>query len=394
MQAKDKTCISLKKGREKAVLQKHHWIYSGAVSKITSHQVGEIAEVYSAESAKLGLALLNIPGESIVAHMIAFGEESLQEALQERLHTAYQFRKKWFDPQVTNSYRLINAEGDGIPGLIIDSYNNVLVLQISHPGIEKIKDILVSFLIEICKPRSIIEKSTSKLRKKEGLQEARAHLYGEHLSEVEILENGIKYAVDLFEGQKTGFFLDQRDSRAFVAKLSHNRKVLNCFAYTGGFSISALFGGAKHVDSVEISKKCEARIDKNIALNNLPQERHCFFGSDVFDHFKNCNWDYDLVILDPPAFTKKRTDIPAAFRAYKDLNLQAMKKMAPNSLLLTCSCSYHIDAEVFQNILFRASLEANRSIRIIGTHRMAIDHPISIFHPESAYLKSFLLAID
>ena len=390
MQKENSPRIDLKKGKEKPILQRHHWIYSGAVEKNPSHKPGDVAEVYSAQGEKLGLALFNTQGQSIVAHMIVFGYDSLEVTLRNRLETAYQFRKKW----LINSYRLFNAEGDGIPGLIIDSYADVLVLQISHPGIEKIKGLLVSLCIEICKPRSIIEKSTSALRKKEGLQEARNHLYGEELTEVEIVENGLKYSVDLFEGQKTGFFLDQKESRKLIAELSFGRKVLNCFAYTGGFSISALHGGATHVDSVEISKKCEARIEKNIALNHLPKDRHRFIGSDVFDFLKTCKWDYDLVILDPPAFTKKRTDIDAAFRAYKDLNQEAMSKMAKNSLLLTCSCSYHIDEELFKNILFRAALEAKRSVRIVSSHRMAMDHPISVFHPESAYLKSFLLAID
>lgn len=384
--------IDLKKGKERPILQRHHWIYSGAIAKLTSK--GDIATVYASTGEKLGLALLNLPGQSISAHMIAYGNESLTDALKNRLETAFHFRKKWFDPTVTNAYRLINAEGDGIPGLIIDSYADVLVLQISHPGIEKIKVQLISLCIEICRPRAIIEKSTSKLRKKEGMEELRSHLYGEKITATEIIENGIRYFVDFQEGQKTGFFLDQRESRAFIAKLSKNRKMLNCFAYTGGFSVSALHGGATHVTSVEISKKCQAQVEKNIALNQLSLDRHTFICSDVFEYLKTSNWDYDLVILDPPAFAKKKTDISQAFKAYKDMNQYTMSNMAPNSLLLTCSCSYHIDESLFQNILFRASLEAKRSIRIISTHRMAIDHPISIFHPESAYLKSFLLAIE
>lgn len=383
--------IDLKKGKEKPILQRHHWIYSGAIAKVTP---GVVSVVYSAKGEKLGLALLNQPGQSICAHMIAFGEETLEEALTQRLQTAYNFRRKWFDPSTTNAYRLINAEGDGIPGLIIDSYAGVLVVQISHPGIEKIKDLIVSLCVGICQPRSIIEKSTSKLRKKEGMDEVRSHLYGEKISQIEILENGIKYLVDFQEGQKTGFFLDQRDSRALISSLSANRRVLNCFAYTGGFSLAALHGGAKHVTSVEISKKCGPQIEKNIELNHIPPHQHTFVAADVFDYLKTTTWDYDIVILDPPAFAKKKGDIPQAFHAYKEMNQFAMSQMAPNSLLLTCSCSYHIDESLFRNLLFRSALEAKRSIRIIGSHRQALDHPISIFHPESAYLKSFLLAID
>ena len=385
--------ISLKKGKERPILQRHHWIYSGAIAQISTHQPGDAAEVYAAGGEKLGLAFLN-EGHSIAAHMIAFGGQTLEEALRARLEMAVSLRKKWFDPKQTNGVRLINAEGDGIPGLIVDSYAGVLVMQISHPGIERIKDLLVSLAIEICRPRAIYEKSTSFMRKKEGMKEFRAHLYGEEVLEVEILENGLVYSVDLIEGQKTGFFLDQRESRQLVASLSSGRRVLNCFAYTGGFSVAALSGGATHVDSVEMSAKCESRLEKNITLNGLSIAQHRFIKADVFDYLKVCNWDYDLVILDPPAFVKKRDDVARAFRAYKDMNQQAMTKMAAGSLLLTCSCSYHIEESLFQNILFRAASEANRSIRILSRHRMALDHPVSIFHPESAYLKSFLLAID
>jgi 23S rRNA (cytosine1962-C5)-methyltransferase len=324
--------------------------------------------------------------------MIAFGEETLAAALRSRIFDAAALRRTWFDPAKTNAYRLINAEGDGIPGLIVDVYAQVFVLQISHPGIEAIKELILSLLIELCQPRAIYEKSTSFLRKKEGMGESRAHLYGETQPEVEIIENGLRYSVDLIEGQKTGLFLDQREMRSLVRELAAGRRVLNCFAYTGGFSIAALAGGASHVDSVESSAKCAPRLDKNLALNQL--SNHRFVQADVFGFLKTCDWNYDLVILDPPAFVKKRDDLPRAFRAYKEMNAHVMEKMAPNTLLLTCSCSYHVEESLFQNILFRAATEAKRQVRILGRHRLALDHPISIFHPESGYLKSFLLAIQ
>lgn len=229
------------------------------------------------------------------------------------------------------------------------------------------------------------------MRRKEGLQEVRALIYGDPQSEVEVLEKGLLYSVDVLDGQKTGLFLDQREMRSLVRELSSEKRVLNCFAYTGGFSIAALAGGAKHVDSVEISAKCGPRIEKNLQLNQLTG--HQFVCEDVFDYLKKTDWNYDLVILDPPAFVKKREDIAKAFYAYKDLNRHAMEKMKPNSLLLACSCSYHVDESLFQNILFRAANEAGRSVRILEKHRQAHDHPISIFHPESSYLKSFLLYI-
>lgn len=386
------TRLSLKRGKERPILQRHHWIFSGAIAKMPQAKAGDLAEVYSADGSFLGQALLN-PGHSISGHMIAFGTESLEEAFSQRIANAYSLRKKWFDPSITNAYRLINAEGDGIPGLIVDSYDGALVMQISHPGIEKYKELIVSLLTSTVQPRSIFEKSTSFMRKKEGMEEIRSHLYGDTCSQVEVLENGLRFSVDLLEGQKTGLFLDQRDMRLWVKQLSSNRRILNCFAYTGGFSISSLSGGASHVDSVESSGKCAAAAQKNIEINQLDANRHRFIQADVFDFLKTTDWNYDLVILDPPAFVKKKDDIDRAFRAYKDMNAFAMQKMAPGSLLLTCSCSYHVQEELFQNILFRAALESKRSLRILGRHRQAIDHPVSIFHPESSYLKSFLLAV-
>lgn len=330
-------------------------------------------------------------GRSILGHMLAFGDESIEVSLRKRIAEAALLRKRAFDPSQTNALRLINAEGDGIPGLIVDAYADVLVMQVANPGIERLKDKIAAYLIEEFKPRSLFEKSTSFMRRKEGLQEVRQLIYGDPATEVEVLEKGLRYSVDVLEGQKTGLFLDQREMRSLIRELSANKRVLNCFAYTGGFSVAAIAGGATHVDSVDVSAKCGPRIEKNLALNNL--QGHQFYPEDVFDFLKKTDWNYDIVILDPPAFVKKRDDIAKAFYAYKDLSRHAIEKMKPNTFLLTCSCSYHVDEELFQNILFRAAHEAGKAVRILEKHRQAHDHPISIFHPESSYLKSFLLYI-
>ncbi len=394
MQAQEvETRIRLKKGKERPLLQRHHWIFSGAIAELTSKEPGSIAEVYSHEKQRIGLAMIGT-GQSIVGHMIAFGEETLSEALESRIADAIAMRTRLFDPAHTNAYRLINAEGDGLPGLIVDSYNGVLVLQFSHPTMELLKDQILALLIQYATPRAVYEKSTSFLRKKEGMSEIRAHLYGLELPEVVVLENGLRYNVQVLDGQKTGLFLDQREMRSLIRTLSPNKRVLNCFAYTGGFSISALAGGATQVDSVEISKKCQPLVEQNIALNSLSLAQHRFFAEDAIKFVASSDMSYDLVILDPPAFVKKKQDIDKAFRAYKDLNRAAIEKMPAGSLLLTCSCSYHVGEELFQNILFRAALEAGRKVRILSRHRQALDHPLSIYHPESGYLKSLLLYIE
>jgi 23S rRNA (cytosine1962-C5)-methyltransferase len=287
---------------------------------------------------------------------------------------------------------MINAEGDGIPGLIVDAYADVLVVQISHQGLDSIKDLLVRILVEEFHPAAIYEKSTSFLRKKGGMDEAKSLLYGTERPVVEVLENGLKFAVDVCNGQKTGLFLDQREMRQFVREHAKDCNILNAFAYTGGFSIAALDGGAAHVDSVEISARCREPLEENLRLNGL--QNHRFVESDFFEFLKGSDLAYDLVILDPPAFVKKRADITNAFRAYKELNRLTMEKVPAGSLLLTCSCSYHVDEPLFQNIVFRASLESKRRVRILSRHRQALDHPVSIFHPESTYLKSFVLYVE
>lgn len=385
--------IILKKNKERPIRQRHHWIYSGAVQSLPSPEAGNIVPVYSAQKELLGLAAIS-RGHSIIAHMLSFGSMSLEDSLRDQVRKAFLLRKNWFDPVLTNSYRLINAEGDGIPGLIVDSYDGILVMQISHPGIESIRELIVSILVEEVCPKGIYEKSTSFLRKKEGLTEVRSHRWGVEAQTCLIRENGLIYRIDLEKGQKTGWFFDQREMRKLVFELSNQRRVLNVFAYTGGFSISALAGGAQQVDSVEISAKCEALIRENISLNQLSLEKHRFFGQDAFNFLKNEPLDYDLIILDPPAFVKKREDIAEAFRAYKELNRLTISKMKPGSVLMTCSCSYHVDEPLFQNIIFRAAHEANRQVRFIGKHRQALDHPVSVFHPESVYLKSFVLYLD
>lgn len=385
--------IRLKKGKERPILQHHHWIYSGAVQETSSQEAGALSEVFSHEGTRLGVAMLN-PGRSILGHMLAYGDQTVFDAISARITAAISLRKSLFQPHLTNALRLINAEGDGIPGLIVDDYAGVLVIQISHPALETLKPQIISALATQLNPKAIYEKSTSFLRRKEGMEEVRGLLYGEECPEVEIIENGLRFHVHLLEGQKTGLFLDQREMRALIRQLANKRRVLNCFAYTGGFSIAALAGGAISVDSVEISKKCEPAVLRNLQLNHLNPDQHRFLATDALDYIASADLDYELIILDPPAFVKKREDINKAFRAYKDLNAAAMRKMPPNSLLLTCSCSYHVSEELFQNILFRASLEAKRKVRILQSHRQAFDHPISIFHPESSYLKSFLLFIE
>jgi 23S rRNA (cytosine1962-C5)-methyltransferase len=358
--------------------------------KTSKFKDGDVADVFSSSGKLLGKAIMS-PSKSIAAQMLAFGEEGIEESIKRNISEAIQIRRRLFDPTSTNAFRLINSEGDGIPGLIVDAYQNLLVIQCASAGIDRFKPIILEHLIREAAPSAIYEKSTSNLRRKEGLQEVRGWLYGDPVEFVDILENGIRYRVDPVRGQKTGFFLDQREMRSWVQTAAKNRKVLNCFAYTGGFSVAALKGGALSVDSVEASAQCGPWIDANLAMNGL-FTGHRFISADVFEFFKNtCSWDYDLIILDPPAFIKDKKDLSRGCSSYQALNHQVIQHAKPSTLLLTSSCSAYLDEATFQTLLFKAA--QGRNVRILGTHREALDHPISLFHPESRYLKTFLLYI-
>lgn len=376
-------CINLKKGRDRSIRQGHHWVFSGAVAAAHDLAEGGTAQVRSAEGELLGTALVS-PGRSILASLLARGDQTLEDALRWRIGDALALRKSL--PIGSNAVRLIHAEGDGIPGLIADQYDDVAVLQLSHPSLEPYRELIASLL----PATTVYEKSTSALRKKLGGSDVRALLKGPEKPHVEVIERGMKLSVDLLQGQKTGLFLDQREMRSLIRTLAYNRRVLNCFSYTGAFTVAALMGGAASALSVDVSEKCGPALEKNLALNNLQAP---FIASDAADFIRNDPLQFDLVILDPPAYAKKQADVPGAFRAYKDLNRAALAKMPAGSLLLTCSCSAFVNEELFQNILFRAAHEAGRSVRILERHRQALDHPVSLFHPETAYLKSFLLYI-
>ena len=327
--------------------------------------------------------------------MLSFEDEPLEKTLHRHLKAALDMRRILFEGKQTDAYRLVNGEGDLLPGLIIDCYRDVLVVQISTLGMQQLKQQVVDWLIAAMQPRCIYEKSLLPSRKEEGLFDVQGALYGAvPASLIEVHENGLKFNVSVLHGQKTGFFLDHREMRQMVRGLARGKKVLNCFAYTGGFSIYAAAGNASAVDSVDISAAAMEMAERNMALNGFASLNHRFFTDDVFQFLRDKPLDYDLVILDPPAFAKRQKDIVAACRGYKDINRVAMQKMPKGALLLTSSCSYHVDEALFQTVVFQAAVEAKRTVKILSRHLMASDHPINICHPESDYLKSLLLYIE
>lgn len=384
--------VRLKPLKETSLKNRHRWVFSGAVDSASGAEDGE--EVRVADSKGVFLARGTYHSKtSISVRVHAFTETGFEETIRERVEASKKLRASLFDPSVTNAYRLIHSEADGLPGIVVDRYADVFVVQISTLGAELRKTALVDSLVSSFAPRAILEKSNIPSRKEEGLKPFEGALYGEAPEEVEVLENGMKFFVR-FDGQKTGFFLDQREERDLVRHMAKGRKVLNAFAYSGGFSIAALAGGASVVDTLDISESAVELARRNVATNGYSTDKNGFFAEDAFDFLRNRPLDYGFVVLDPPAFAKKKHDIENAVRGYREINATTMRKMPRDSFLLTCSCSYFVDEELFKKTIFQAARDAKRDVKILSKHRLAADHPVSIFHPEGDYLKSFLLYLE
>lgn len=385
--------VVLKHGKDKPIRNFHHWIFSGAIESMPNYEDGEILAVTSAQHMFLGYAYFNSK-TSIAGRMVSFSQRKPLAAIEHNIIAAVELRKTLFKDSETNAFRLINAEGDNIPGLTIDQYKDVLVMQVSTLGIERIKDHILDFLIKHVNPRTIFEKSEMPARRNEGLGTFSGYLYGEEDPIVTITENGHAFEINLEKSHKTGFYLDQREMRKLIGNLAKDKRVLNCFSYTGGFSIYAAKQGAETVDSLDISKEVIEQAQRNFELNGMDPNKYGFVAKDIFQFIEEDSLDYDIVILDPPAFAKKKEDFGNAFRAYKKLNKKAIQRMPSGSFLLTCSCSYNMQENEFLRAITEASEETGRKIRIIQKHRHAMDHPQNIYHHEMDYLKSFLLYID
>ncbi len=386
-------CI-LQKGKERPVLNRHPWIFSGAIDQIEEgFEAGDLVRVFSAHDYFLGIGYLN-PESQIVVRMLAFEDVTIDEAFFDaRIAQAIEVRKRFLPPQ-TNAYRLIHSEGDFLSGLTVDVYGDFLVAEFNTAGIDTWKPVIVKILRSHFPGHSIFERSDSDLRRWEGLKRSVGVLAGAEPPEaIEIEENGLRFGVDVKGGQKTGFFLDQRESRAVVRDIAAGKRVLNCFAYTGGFSVYAARGGASQVVSVESSEPAVAMGRKNFERNGLTPEQSVWAQTDVFDYLRTTKKEFDLIILDPPAFCKSKNQVQDAARGYKDINLQALRMLPPGGLLFTFSCSSYITPDLFQKILFGAAADAKRNVRILKKTSHAFDHPINIYHPEGDYLKGLLCEV-
>lgn len=384
--------IILKPDKEKPVLARHPWIFSGAIDGTEgSYQKGDVVVIQSARGDFLGKGYFN-PNSQIAVRILTFNDETIDtDFFKRRIDNALAARKEWI-PQETNAYRLIHSEGDFLSGLIVDRYADFLVVQLLTAGMERLQDQIVAALEVVIHPKGIFEKDDSEARAFEGLPERLAILKGEAPPElIEIKEYGNKFLVDVHGGQKTGFYLDQRENRRLVTFHSANKRVLNCFGYTGGFSVYAAKGDANEIITVESSQEALRLAERNMTLNGFDSPRFKYLVEDVFDFLRREQKAYDLIVLDPPAFAPTKGSVMQATRGYKDINRLALKLLSPGGLLFTYSCSHHIDSLLFQKVLFAAAKDAAVNVRILEKTSNPFDHPVNIYHPEGEYLKGFVL---
>ena len=385
--------VSLKKGKEKPLARKHPWIFSGAIARQEeSIEPGEWVEVTDYEGNTLGFG--HYGRASIAVRMLRFGKTATRESVyRDALKSAINLRKSiGFPNSSTNSFRLVHGESDGIPGLIIDWYDGHVVMQGHTAGILSDHELIAEQLNELCgaEIRSLLFKSTLS----HGNEKTTKELKGPVPEQVEILENGHPFLVSVKTGQKTGFFLDQRDNRQLLGSISKGKRILNAFSYTGGFSVYALKAGAEQVISIDSSSNALELGERNMALNECAS-RHQSVEADVMQYLKEQDLgEFNVVILDPPAFAKSRKNRHKAVQAYKRLNAGAMESMSPGSLLMTFSCSQVVDKQLFQDTLSAAAIESGRNVRVLYQLHQPADHPVSLAHPESEYLKGLLLSVD
>ena len=383
--------VILKKGKEKSILRRHPWIFSGAVYGVTQElNDGEMVDVVDAQNQHLGTGYFSDKG-SIVVRLLTFGEETFSENFwTEKLQSAWELRVKLLNIEVTNAFRVIHGEGDGIPGLIIDYYDKNWVIQAHSSGIyyavQEIANAIQHSFPDYCE--TIYCKSSGTLPN----TGTDYFLFG-NKEETIAKENNILFSVNWVEGQKTGFFLDQRENRKLLGKFSKGKKVLNTFCYTGGFSIYAMSSGAELVTSVDISQKAVDLAAKNMELN-FPNANHKAVADDVFNFMKENHQIYDVIVLDPPAFAKSIKSKHTATQAYKRLNIAGLKALAPKGILFTFSCSQVIDDVLFYNTVAAAAIETGRTIRVLHKLEQGPDHPTNIYHPEGHYLKGLVLYVE
>ena len=384
------TKITLRKTRETRVRSGHPWLYASEIERVEGESAAGVAEVYSAKGTFLARALYN-PASQIALRILTTHDEPIDaDFFARRVRTAWEYRQRFCD---VNSCRAIYAEADFLPGLVVDKFGGVLVVQVLSLGMELWKRELTDILVEVIRPEGIYERNDVPVRRLEGMQETTGLLYGDVPDRVPMVENGIVSAVDVKHGQKTGFFLDQKENRAAIAPLCPGARVIDMFCHNGSFALNAAKYGAREVTGVDISEEALAVARDNARANGLDanfEAHNCF---DLLRALSDQGEKYDLVILDPPAFTKTRQMTERALRGYKEINLRGMKLVPDGGFLVSCSCSQHVDDAAFTAMLNEAARDAKKKLRMVEFRTQAKDHPILPASPETKYLKCAILQV-
>ncbi|MBD5213481.1 MAG: class I SAM-dependent rRNA methyltransferase [Bacteroidales bacterium] len=389
--------IHLKRGKEESLDRFHPWVFSGAIASAPDNlEEGDVVTVNASDGRFIGVGHFQIG--SIAVRMLDFGPTTIDSRFyHKRLEAALALRKVLgLDRADNNAYRLVHGEGDFLPGLVVDVYGDTAVVQAHSPGMHFARNIIAQGLVALpgLPVKNVYYKSETTLPYKAQLDPQNAYLIGRADTDVAV-ENGLKFHVDWLRGQKTGFFVDQRDNRSLLEKYAHGRSVLNMFCYTGGFSVYAMRGGAVRVESVDSSEKAISLTDANIDLNFPGDPRHHSTAIDAFKYLDDMQrGEFDLIILDPPAFAKHRSALGNALRGYQRLNGKAFEKIAPGGILFTFSCSQAVNKEQFRLAVFTAAARSKRKVRILHQLTQPADHPVSIYHPEGEYLKGLILYVE
>lgn len=388
--------VILKRGKEESVKRFHPWIFSGAIARADKMEEGDLVTVYTHDGALLGNGHFQIG--SIAVRLLTFDDTEIDEQFYvKRLTAAYGLRKALgLMRDDNNAFRLVHGEGDFLPGLVIDIYGHTAVMQAHSPGMHFARNIIAQALTEL--PGNLVHnvyyKSETTLPYKAQLDPQNDYIVGSYDTDVAI-ENGLKFHVDWLKGQKTGFFVDQRENRRLLEHYAAGRRVLNMFCYTGGFSFYALRGGATLVHSVDSSAKAISLTNANVALNFPDCDRHKAVAEDAFKYLDEMHKDdYDLIVLDPPAFAKHKSALRNALIGYRKLNAKALEKIETGGILFTFSCSQAVNKEQFRLAVFSAAAQTRRKVRILHQLTQPADHPISIYHPEGEYLKGLVLYVE
>jgi len=388
--------IILKSGKDQSVRRYHPWIFSGAIKKIYGTPAeGDIVEVYDNKGEFLATG--HYQNGSIAVRILSFERVTLDNDFLKRvISSAIEYRRQlgFFSDDSTNVFRLINAEGDNLPGLIADYYNGVVVLQMHSAGMYRIRNEIAEIICEILseKVMAVYDKSEATLPYKSGINPENGFIKGTAKPMI-VNENGYKFFVDWISGQKTGFFIDQRENRKLLQRYSGNRDVLNLFGYTGSFSVYAM-KNARNVDTVDSSGSALKVADENIRLNYGDDSRHHSYESDAFEFLAGCRGRYDLMIIDPPAFAKHNDVLANALQGYKRLNMKAIENIRSGGIIFTFSCSQVVTKENFRKSVFAAAANTGRKVRILHQLGQPSDHPVNIYHPESEYLKGLVLYVE